>query len=504
MNFMERLHTMLNDSKKVTENGALGYVTTGKALVDLNFAVASLRNMTEAQIIKKFVPAFYEDRMLAMKWLFFLRDVRGGLGERRTFRIIIRYLAGSASEMTGRLIDIMAEYGRYDDLLCLFDTALENEVLEVLKEQLKRDVINMEESGKISLCAKWMPGNNTSSPESRRDAVKLQRFMGMTAREYRKMLSSLRAYLDVTEVYMSGNRWDEIDYTRVASRANIIYRNAFMLHDQARRKDYLQEVQENRAVIHAGVLMPHEIVAQYMVRTGWRMATGAEDVTLEELWKNLPGMAADAGNVLCVVDGSGSMLCPVGDGNTTALHVSNALGIYFAEQMSGAYHDKFITFSANPEYVDLSACRTLREKLELAFSHSDCSNTNIEATFELILQTAVRNHLKQEELPGTILVISDMEFDAAVRGCNMEPLFDTIRRRFTGYGYKMPKLVFWNVNSRTNVIPVRENELGVALVSGFSVNVCNMVLSNELDPFACLKKVLDSERYRKVEERLCS
>ncbi|MBD5484493.1 MAG: DUF2828 family protein [Lachnospiraceae bacterium] len=504
MNFMERLHTMINDTKKKTENGAVGYATTGKALVDLNFAVASLRSMTEAQIIKKFIPAFYEDRMLAMKWLFFLRDVRGGLGERRTFRIIIRYLAGNDPKMINGLIDIMAEYGRYDDLLCLFETPLENAVLTVLKEQLERDIINMKESEKISLCAKWMPGNNTSSQQSQREAVKLQHFMGLTAKEYRKMLSSLRAYLDVTEVYMSGNRWEEIDYTRVASRANIIYRNAFMLHDQDRRKDYLKEVQENHAVIHAGVLMPHEIVAQYMVRTGWRMETGAEDVTLEALWKNLPDMSADAGNVLCVVDGSGSMLCPVGDGNTTALHVSNALGIYFAEQMSGAYHDKFITFSASPKYVDLSACRNLREKLELAFSHSDCSNTNIEATFELILQTAVRNHLKQEELPGTILVISDMEFDMAVRGGSTETLFDTIGRRFAGYGYRMPKLVFWNVNSRTNVIPVRENELGVALVSGFSVNICNMVLTNELDPFACLKKVLDSERYRKVEERLCS
>lgn len=157
MNFMERLHTMINDNKKMTENGARGYATTGKALVDLNFAVASLRSMTEVQIIKKFIPAFYEDRMLAMKWLFFLRDVRGGLGERRTFRIIIRYLAGNAPEMICELVDIMAEYGRYDDLLYMLDTPLENEVLTVLKGQLEQDIINMKESEKISLCAKWMP-----------------------------------------------------------------------------------------------------------------------------------------------------------------------------------------------------------------------------------------------------------------------------------------------------------------------------------------------------------
>lgn len=552
---------MINDSKKTTENGAAGYATTGKALVDLNFAAASLRSMTEEEIIRKFIPAFYEDRILAMKWLFFLRDARGGLGERRTFRVIFRYLAESNPEMADGLIDLMAEYGRYDDLLCLFDTPLEDAALTVIKEQLRQDLINMERaaaggrcgddirmsgdipeemsgvsvdadgkgpdgaeadrkpsgmkqtdtqergvknSTNVSLCAKWMPGNNTSSPESRRNAAKLQHFMGMTAGEYRKMLSSLRVYLDVTEVHMSSNHWEEIDYTRVASRANIIYRNAFLVHDPARRKDFLKKVQDDQALIHAGVLMPHEIAARYTVCSGWRMSVGAEDAALEVLWKNLPGMAADAGNVLCVVDGSGSMLCPVGDGNVTALHVSNALGIYFAERMGGAYHDRFLTFSASPKYVDLSGCRSLREKLELALANNDCSNTNIEATFELILQTAVRNHLKQRELPGTVLVISDMEFDRAVTGGHTETLFETIRRRFAAYGYRMPKLVFWNVNSRTNVIPVRENELGVGLVSGFSVNVCNMVLSNELDPFACLKKVLDSERYRKVEERLCS
>lgn len=504
MGFMDQLHKVLNDSKKVTENGAIGYETAGKALVDLNFAVSSLRNEGNDAIIKRFTRAFYEDRVLAMKWLFFLRDIRGGLGERRSFRIIIRYLAESMPEMVEELVDLMSEYGRFDDLLCLLDTPLEEKVLAVLSEQLKEDICHMENSGSVSLCAKWMPGNNTSSEESRRAAAKLQRFMGLTAREYRKMLASLRAYLDVTEVYMSDGRWEEINYGKVASRANILYRNAFLQHDKVRRKNYLEAVRENKAVMHAGVLMPHEIVAQYASYASWKMTVGMEDAALEALWKNLPDKVSDAANVLCVVDGSGSMMCPVGDGGTTALHVSNALGIYFAERMGGAYRNRFITFSARPRYVDLSACRTLKEKLELAFANNDCTNTNMEATFGLILETAVRNRLKQEELPQTVLVISDMEFDCALRGCPTDTLFETIRKRFARYGYRLPKLVFWNVNSRTNVIPVRENELGVGLVSGFSVNVCNMVLSNELDPFKCLKKVLDGERYRAVGEKVRS
>lgn len=502
MGFMEKLHNVLNQQTILTENGAVGYATTGKALVDLNFAVASLRNESEEEIIRRFIRAYYEDRTLAVKWLFFLRDARGGLGERRSFRILIRYLAEADPELTGRLTGLMAEYGRFDDLLCLLDTPVEETVLRTLRAQLEEDVRGLERGENISLCAKWMPGNNTSSETSRRAAAKLQRFMGLTAREYRKRMAFLRAGLKVTEVAMSGNRWEEIDYSGVASRANLLYRNAFLRHDEARRRSFLEAVKKNEATMNAGVLMPHDIVARYAECAGWRMRLREKDEALEALWKNLPDTVDGAKNVLCVVDGSGSMTCPVGNGSVTALHVSNALGIYFAERLGGAYRNQYITFSQCPRYVDLSGCRTLREKLELAFANQDCTNTNLEATFELILQTAVRNRLKQEELPGTLLVISDMEFDRAVWGAPAEALLETVRKRFVRYGYRMPKLVFWNVNSRTNVIPIRENELGVGLVSGFSVQVCNMVLSNELDPYRCLKKVLDGERYRKVGEAL--
>ncbi len=500
MNFMERLHITLNDRKAVTENGAAGYATSRSALVDLNFAVASLRNATEDKIIRQFILAFHEDRVLAMKWLFFLRDARGGLGERRIFRVIIRYLAVAYTDMVAALVEIMAEYGRYDDLLVLVDTPVEAKVLSYISMQLKEDVVHMVNQEAISLCAKWMPGNNTSSEEARALASKLQKAMGLTAKQYRKRLAALRAYLQVTEVYMSANRWEEINYSAVASKANVLYRNAFLAHDKERREAFLEAVTHNAAVIHADVLMPHDIVARYTTRTGWQMRLGEEDGTLEALWKNLPDTVQGAENVLCVVDGSGSMITSVGNTNVTALHVSNALGIYFAERMEGAYHNKFITFSSRPEYVDLSACRNLREKLQLAFAHNDCTNTNLEATFDLILETAVRNRLKQEELPTTVLVISDMEFDQAMYGKDTETLFETIARKFASHGYRLPKLVFWNVNSRTGVIPVRENALGVGLVSGFSVNICRMVLSNELSPYKALVEILNTPRYQVIEK----
>ena len=500
MNFMEKLLNVLNDIIVYTENGAAGYATTGKSLVDLNFSVASLRNASDDEIVRKFIPAFHEDRVLAMKWLFFLRDVRGGLGERRAFRVIMKYLATGYTDMVGRMVEIMAEYGRFDDLLCLMGTPVEDKVLSYIATQLKTDVENMLNKEGISLCAKWMPSINTSSEDSRAVAVKLKNYMGLTSKEYRKMLSGLREYLGVIEVAMSGNCWDEINYSAVPSKANVLYRNAFLNHDKERREAFLADVADNEASLNAGVLMPHDIVARYVTRTGWRLNVNPLDMSLEMLWKNLSDTVEGAENVLCVVDGSGSMTCSVGNGNLTALHVSNAIGIYFAERLKGAYKNKYITFSATPKYVDLSKCVTLREKLELALAHNDYTNTNIEATFDLVLATAVKNRLSQAELPQTILVISDMEFDQATAGNANETLFATIARKYAVYGYKLPKLVFWNVNSRTGVIPVRENELGVGLVSGFSVNVCNMVLSNELDPYKALKKVLDGQRYAQVEK----
>ena len=500
MNFMEKLLNVLNDIIVYTENGAAGYATTGKSLVDLNFSVASLRNASDDEIVRKFIPAFHEDRVLAMKWLFFLRDVRGGLGERRAFRVIMKYLATGYADMVGRMVEIMAEYGRFDDLLCLMGTPVEEKVLSYIATQLKTDVENMLNKEGISLCAKWMPSINTSSEDSRAVAVKLKNYMGLTSKEYRKMLSGLREYLGVIEVAMSGNCWEEINYSAVPSKANVLYRNAFLNHDKERREAFLADVADNKVSMNAGVLMPHDIVARYVTRTGWRLNVNALDMSLEMLWKNLSDTVEGAENVLCVVDGSGSMTCSVGNGNLTALHVSNAIGIYFAERLKGAYKNKYITFSATPKYVDLSKCVTLREKLELALAHNDYTNTNIEATFDLVLATAVKNRLSQAELPQTILVISDMEFDQATSGNANETLFATIARKYAAYGYKLPKLVFWNVNSRTGVIPVRENELGVGLVSGFSVNVCNMVLSNELDPYKALKKVLDGSRYSQVEK----
>lgn len=364
----------------------------------------------------------------------------------------------------------------------------------------------------ISLIAKWMCSENASSEQTKRYAQMLRKGLGLSSKEYRKTLSSLRSYIDIVEGKMSAKKWGDIKYETVPSRANLIYNGAFLRNDEERRREYLSKLEKGETKINAGTLFPHDIVHKYSNTTGWSSYVNKYDATLESLWKVLPDTVNECGNTIVVADGSGSMCCNVG-GNTrvTALEVANALAIYFAEHSSGDFKDKYITFSSRPQLVDFSQCDSLRDKLRVAYGHDECSNTNIEKVFDLILTTAVNGHMKQEDMPKNVLIISDMEFDSCATcdgsaryGLNRPnaKLFKVIKKRFEDAGYQMPRLVFWNVNSRTGTIPVKENDLGVALVSGFSTNVCKMVMSGKTDPYECLVETLMSDRYDAVEAAL--
>ena len=511
MGFMNAIKNELNNEVRRTENGAVGYKTTGKKLLDLNFSVASLRSASEQQIINKFMDAYYENPVLAVKWLFYVRDVRFGLGERRLFRTVFTWLSHNRADVAKMVLDFIPEYGRFDDVLCAFETELQNDVVNVIKTQLDADAYNMKNNQPISLISKWLPSENASSADTKRLATAIRTKLGMTSRNYRKMLSEMRKYINVVECKMSAKQWGEIDYETVPSRANLIYNNAFLRNDEERRREYLGALEKGEVKINAGTLYPHDIVHKYGVS---RYGGNKYDAALEGLWNSLPDTVKGDGNTIVVADGSGSMTCNVG-GNTrvTALEVANALAIYFAERSSGEFKDKYITFSETPQLVDFSNAQTLREKLQIALRHNEVANTNIEAVFDLILKTAVNNRMSQDDMPKNILIVSDMEFDScattnATRGSSgwysyrsapTTTLFNTIAQKYAEHGYKIPRLVFWNVNSRTGTIPVKENELGVALVSGFSVNIVNMVMSDKLDPYECLLDVLNTERYQPIE-----
>jgi len=498
-NFFENLENTLLEREfglQTTENGAVAFKSTGKALLDLNFAVSSMRNCSEEEISRKFGAVCDENVENAVVWLFFARDARQGMGERRLFRVCLRYLADHYPEITDKVLPLIPEYGRWDDLFVLLDTKVHDAVEKLISDQLVSDLRAGRAGKSVSLLAKWMPSINSHNRRTRDRAETLARCIGLDRRTYQRLCSHLRKHINLVESKMSAGQWSDIDYSAVPSKANLVYNKAFFRHDEERRKAFLDRVKEGGAKINASVVYPYEIVRRYMDES----AAYDEDDTLEAMWKALPDFVGDkGGSTIVVADGSGSMLCPVGGTRVTALDVANSLAIYFAEHLHGDFHNTYITFSERPQIVRLGD-GNLASRLEIAQHHCEIANTNIEAVFNLILSTAVKKGMKQEDIPANVLIISDMEFDAAV-GYFHQPdltLFEEIQSRYAARGYQLPRLVFWNVCSRTMGIPLRENPNGVALVSGFSPAVADMVLSGELDPFKALMKTLRSPRYQPV------
>ena len=365
------------------------------------------------------------------------------------------------------------------------------------------DLENVRQDKPVSLLAKWLPSENASSKRTKELARTVRGHLGLSSKDYRRMLSLLRRHSKVLEVELCNNEWENVDYERVPSLANLKYKNAFLRHDVERRKEYLNSLSKGEAKMNMSAATPVDIVSKYTMSGLWSNNVKSYDETLELAWENLKNI--NIKDTLVVADGSGSMLSRI-NSNTSALDVANALAIYTSEQNTGAYRNKYITFSHTPQFVDLPDYLTLNDKLRVCLKHNECSNTNIEAVFDLILHLAVEHDIPQRRMIKNILIISDMEFDAAQTHFNrryganpLTPrLFDEIQARYTEKGYKLPRLIFWNVNSRTKTIPVIENELGVTLVSGFSQNVLRMVMSNKYDPWEVLKEQLDSKRYNKI------
>lgn len=497
-----------------TENGGLGHRTTGHELLDLHFQVSSLRRQNVRYIEDNFVKAYYENRRYAVKWLFYLRDIGQGLGERRSFRICMRYLAQSHPKIAREVMELIPRYGRYDDLMLYLDTPLQEEMGAFVAGQLKADREAMKAGRPASLLAKWLPSINTSSASTRAMAVRVSGMLGMDRREYRRTLSALRAYLNVTEVKMSAGQWEQVDYEKVPAKANLRYDAAFARHDRGRREDYLRRVYLEDGKLNIGGIMPYEIVHKiYCGSNSWCWdASLKENLLAELMWQKLlrEGFENEWGLEDCIVvaDGSGSMYSLVdGSGLVSAIEVCHSLAIYFAAQLKGIFHDMAISFSETPRLIDLSRGESLKEKLEIMRAYDEVANTNIQAVFRLLLDMAVSGEVPAEQIPGQVLIISDMEFDAATGGrygrIFDRTVFDCIAGEYARAGYVMPRLIFWNVCGRSNAIPMVKGEQGVCLLSGFSQNAIREAAHREIqDPYESLCRTLDGPRYAPVEEAL--
>lgn len=502
MSLVEELETVL------TENGAVMNKTSGNQLIDLNFSIPNLRKLALRKnydgLYKKFMHAYLEDKEYALRWLLYLRDVSEGIGERASFRGLLIAISKNNKELLHKLLTLdLPSFGRYDDIISIYrdvDEESKDIIINKIKTQLDKDIQNINTKN-ISLLAKWMPSAKTSNKKQKRLAEILARKMNIPIRNYRKILSSLRKAINVIEVKMCNNEWDSINYEHVPSKANLKYANAFMKHDSERRSQYIEDVKNNKKKINASVVFPSDIVHQYSHGEMWNSSVKAYNQDIENMWNNQK-VFENFQDTLIVRDGSGSMTIAAPGTNITCLEVADALTLYCCQNNKGMYKDKFITFSSRPSVVDISDCNSLHDKLVRLRQEDDCSNTNIQATFDLLLETAVMNNLSQEELPKNVLIISDMEFDACTYHHNQNKLFTEIGKEWEDAGYILPRLIFWNVNSRTGGIPINRHSSGTILMSGYSQNLLKMAMSSEIDPWKALKEVLDNKRYDCVKKIL--
>lgn len=483
------LELLRNESNMtLTENGAATYESTMSDCLDLFATIGAMRRESDKEIIDRFTLAFAENPDCAMKILFFGRDIRGGLGERRVFRVIINHLADTEPETIKKNISLISEYGRFDDLLALLDTACEKQALELIRSQLKKDMLAETE---VSLLAKWLPSVNASDRKTVTTAKRIAAYLGMSDAQYRKTLSVLRKKIRIIENNLREKDYT-FDYSKQPSKAMFKYRKAFIRNDSDRYREYLSRVQRGSAKMHTSALMPYEIIAPCLKGYGTESLSEDERIAMNTTWNSLKDFGGEE-NSLVVVDGSGSMYSYKDPVPAT---VALSLGIYFAERNKGAFHNHFITFSEKPRLVEIKG-RDIAEKVRYCSKFNEVANTDIKKVFELILKTAVKNKVPQKDMPCRIYIVSDMEFDCCADNAETTN-FSYAKMLFESYGYKLPEIVFWNVASRNRQQPVTKNEQGVALVSGCTPRLFSMVASGEVSPYAAMMEVVGSERYAAV------
>lgn len=454
-------------SKGLTDNGALTYIRSGSALLDMYAQAGAMRKNPE-KAVDLFKKAFSEDREKAIRILFYLRDIRGGQGERDLFRNCLAWLGSSSPEIFEKIVHFVPEYGRWDDLF--FDN---KKCIELIKDQLERDL----NSETPSLLAKWLPTANASSKRTKQKAKFFASSLGMNVIEYRHKIRTIRTKLAIVEEKMCLNEWDKIDYSTVPSQANRIYGKAFKRHDTDRYSEFIEKARTGEVKINASTLYPYQI---------YNSMSANENITNEALWKQLPDYTQGK-NALIVADVSGSM-------SGIPMSVSVSLALYFAERNMGQFRDHFITFSENPQLQRITG-NSLSDKMN-SIENSDWGmNTDLQKVFDLILTTGLDRKIPQSEMPETIYIISDMEFDVAT-GSELTN-FKSIQSKYQNAGYLMPTLVFWNVNASGNNLPVMKNEQNVTLVSGFSPVIFKIAVENKT-PEQVMLDTINSKRYSNI------
>lgn len=474
---MTTLLGAMQTKNSFTENGMVTNSSSLNECVNLFFQIGAMRGQDKTRLINAFTKAFGENPLTAMKLLFWARDVRGGAGERQIFKDIVSYLATNRTAIMAKNIHLISEFGRWDDIEVLFGTPLEGEALKIISGAL---------ADKNGLCAKWMPRPNVKNREAKRIANTIRKHLGLAPKDYRKLLVENS---NTVEQLMCAREFSRIDYNKLPSKAMSDYMKAFSKNDLARFQDYLSKLEKGEAKINASALYPYDIIKNLKQNN----VKGAD---LQ--WNALPNfMETNNERIIPLVDVSGSMDVPVANNpNLRVMDIAVSLGLYISERNVAPFKDAFITFETNPKLFVVKG--SLSERYRQMIQSPWGGSTDVERAFGLVLDSAVKHNVPQEEMPTMMLILSDMEFNRASRWS--DTVQDMIERKFKAAGYEMPKIVYWNLASRGDANkPVQFDKNGTALVSGFSPSILtNLLGGKDMTPYSMMMSVVDSERYRNV------
>lgn len=491
MSFLEELSKGTN--KTLTENGAVTNRSTLDPLLDF-FSRAGAMRSNPSEAVRLFRLAFAADKQNAVRCLFYLRDVRGGQGEKAVPRTILSNLD---EETAVAVLKYIPEYGRWDDIWYVPQTQKTRfEIAKLVGAQFNRDAEAMEAGKSVSLMAKWLPSENASSNETRQHASVLINMLNMKPRQYRKRVVELREYINLLEQLMSGKKWEDIDFSKIPSQAHRKHVKAFMRHQEERYKAYLESLKkgEKGVKINSGTLMTYEIFS----KVNNYQTSETELETMEQMWKALPDYT-DGKNALCVVDVSGSMqgLNWIGiKRSIEPMSVAVSLAIYFADRNKGPFANYFMTFESRSRLIKVEPNASLRDKFMTVMRSGVGGSTNIQSAFDEILNAAIKSKATPEEMPAALYILSDMEFDQSTSN-NSETNFETAKRKFEEYGYKLPHLIFWNLEARRDNSPVTKYDKYCTVISGFNQSTFKHIVEGK-DPMQSMLDILNSPRYAEI------
>ena len=488
MGFIE----MLTEKDTLTKNGAVTNSTSHNYNLDLFFLAGACRNESVEQIENLLTKSYVFNRVNTLKIVYWASDIRGGAGERRFFKVALNWLYKNHKEDFYQYLNFDPEFSRWDVLFDFDD----DKVISYLCENISNPL----------LC-KWLPRKNYYTDKWKNHKVfykngvkseftwvktkkrslynglasKICKKLGWSPKEYRKWVSSHSA---TVEQQMSANKWSEIDYSKIPSVAFNKYSKAWMRHDSERFQKFIEEVQEGKTKINASAIFPHDIIKNAIQLDYYSVAIQKLTDAQIAQWESLPNWV-EPNSFLPVCDTSGSMY---GNNGLPGL-ICLSLGLYLSERNTGVFKDAFMTFSNNPTLQVLKG--NINQRLSQLANADWGQNTNLLRVFDIILTRAQEYKLSPDEMPKNLLVISDMEFDS----CGLLTNYESIKLRYQSSGYKIPNIVFWNVNGRVGNVPVTVNDQGVALVSGASPQVIRAVLSGDLDPVKCMERTINNPRY---------